>query len=111
VYPKGDRELGVTAGGMALVIEAVLARRFGAAAPRFAQLGKPSPTIFVEAARRLDVPPAQLVMIGDQLETDIAGARAAGMRAALVAGVSRWEARAGDSQVAPHHLLATIDPR
>jgi len=36
-------------------------------------------------------------MIGDQLETDIAGARAAGCDAALLAGVSRWPALERDA--------------
>lgn len=108
VYPKGGGELGLTAGSMALVIEAALARRFRAAPLVFDRLGKPEPHLFLEAAARLGVPPARLVMIGDQLETDIAGARAAGIDAALLAGVSRWEP---DAPVAPTYLLATIDPR
>lgn len=107
VYPKGHGELGVTAGSMALVIEAALARRFHAAPPVFDRLGKPAPHLFLEAAARLGLPPARLVMIGDQLETDVAGARAAGMAAALLAGVSRWDPAAS---IAPTHLLATIDP-
>jgi HAD superfamily hydrolase (TIGR01450 family) len=108
VYPKGDGELGVTAGSMALVIEAALARRFHAAPPVFDRLGKPAPHLFLEASARLGIPQARLVMIGDQLETDVAGARAAGIDAALLAGVSRWDPAA---PVAPTHLLATIDPR
>jgi ribonucleotide monophosphatase NagD (HAD superfamily) len=107
VYPKGGGELGLTAGSMALVIEAALARRFPGAPPAFDRLGKPAPHLFLEAAARLAVPPARLVMIGDQLETDVAGARAAGMDAALLAGVSRWDPAA---PVAPTYLLATIDP-
>ncbi len=107
VYPKGDGELGFTAGSMALVIEAALARRFPGEPPAFDRLGKPAPHLFREAAARLGVAPARLIMIGDQLETDVAGARAAGIDAALVAGVSRWDPAA---PVAPTHLLATIDP-
>jgi HAD superfamily hydrolase (TIGR01450 family) len=107
VYPKGDGELGVTAGAMALVIEAALARRFPGAPPAFDRLGKPAPHLFREAQARLGIPAARLVMIGDQIETDVAGARAAGIDAALVAGVSRWDPAA---PVAPTHLLATIDP-
>jgi HAD superfamily hydrolase (TIGR01450 family) len=107
VYPKGDGELGITAGSMALVIEAALARRFPAERLAFDRLGKPAPHLFLEASARLGVPPARLVMIGDQLETDIAGARAAGIDAALLAGVSRWDPAA---PVAPTYLLATIEP-
>lgn len=107
LYPKGGGELGVTAGSMALVIEAALARRFPGERLVFDRLGKPEPHLFLEGAARLGIAPARLVMIGDQLETDIAGARAAGIDAALLAGVSRWDPAA---PVAPTHLLTTIDP-
>ncbi len=106
-YPKGDGEVGITAGAMALVIEAALARRFPKLALRFTHLGKPEPHLFREAAHRLALPVDQLVMIGDTLETDIAGAHAAGMAAALVAGMSRWDR---DAHIAPTYLLATIEP-
>jgi FMN phosphatase YigB (HAD superfamily) len=49
----------------------VTSRDFGAA--------KPDPTIFQEAARRLGVPLAQTCMVGDRLDTDIAGAIRAGI--------------------------------
>lgn len=104
VYPKGGGELGFTAGAMALLVEAALARRYPAAQLRFDHLGKPEPHLFVEAARRLGIARERLVMVGDQLETDIAGARAAGIDAALLAGVSRWDHRA----LAPTYLLGTI---
>jgi len=108
VYPKGDGEYGFTAGAMALLIEAALARRFPAQHLRFDQLGKPAPHLFAEAQRRLGG--GRAVMIGDQLETDIAGARAAGIDAALLAGVSRWNAEDPASGIAPTYLLATIEP-
>ena len=47
-------------------------------------------------------------MIGDQLETDIAGARAAGIDAALLAGVSRWDPAAAGLRRAT--CSATIAP-
>jgi len=110
IYPKGEAEYGFTAGAMALLIEAALARRFPGRALRFAHLGKPAPYLFAEAQRRLGV--TRVVMVGDQLETDIAGAHAAGISAALVAGVSRWEPTdaAGAVGVAPTYLLASIAP-
>ncbi len=126
VYPKGDGELGFTAGAIALLIEAALDRRFPALRLTFARLGKPEPHLFAHAAGLLGVPPRRLVMIGDQLETDVAGARAAGIDAALLAGVSRWEhARAAGLEantaaldadrprrpfVAPAYLLQSIAP-
>jgi ribonucleotide monophosphatase NagD (HAD superfamily) len=105
VYPKGEGEYGFTAGAMALVIESALARRFPDRDLRFDHLGKPAPHLFIEARRRLGAD--RVVMIGDQLETDIAGAQAAGIDAALLAGVSRWDATSG---ITPTYLLATIEP-
>jgi NagD protein len=47
-------------------------------------IGKPQPTLFQMACERLGKQPADCVMIGDRPDTDIAGALAVGMRAALV---------------------------
>lgn len=107
VFPKGGNEFGFTAGAMALLVEAALARRYPHERLVFDRLGKPEPHLFIEAARRLGIARERLVMIGDQLETDIAGARAAGIATALLAGVSRWDDR---SALAPSYLLATIEP-
>jgi HAD superfamily hydrolase (TIGR01459 family) len=93
VFPRGGGRLGFTAGTMAAMIEAVLARRY-VTPPRFVAVGKPAPAIFAEGQRRLGVT-GPVVMIGDQLETDIAGARAAGLDAALIEGVSVCAAGGG----------------
>ena len=42
---------------------------------------KPNVLLFETAAARLDVPPADIWFIGDRLDTDVAGAKAAGMTA------------------------------
>lgn len=42
---------------------------------------KPDRRAFTEACRRLDVDPAQVLMVGDNYEIDILGARAAGLSA------------------------------
>jgi 4-nitrophenyl phosphatase len=49
-------------------------------------MGKPSPRLLREAMRRIGTRPIQTVMVGDQLETDIAAARAAGTVGVLVQG-------------------------
>ena len=49
---------------------------------------KPDPRIFVEACRRLDLPPSAVVYVGDRLDVDAQGAVAAGLH-----GV--WLDRAG----------------
>jgi 4-nitrophenyl phosphatase len=53
-------------------------------------MGKPQETMFKVAVERLGGHPAHTLMIGDRLDTDIAGAQQAGLRAALVlTGASR----------------------
>ena len=47
-------------------------------------LGKPAAEFFQAAADRLGVPNREILMVGDDLESDIAGAQLAGMQAALV---------------------------
>src|SRR5205085_955114 len=47
-------------------------------------LGKPSPAYFDAACRALDAEPSMAWMVGDDIETDVAGARGVGMRAVLV---------------------------
>jgi putative hydrolase of the HAD superfamily len=45
---------------------------------------KPDPSIFAYAAQQLGAPPAQCLMVGNNLEADIGGAKAAGMGAVWV---------------------------
>ena len=51
---------------------------------RFTRLGKPGPALFAEAERRAGT--RDLVMLGDQLETDILGANRYGIDSVLVGG-------------------------
>lgn len=105
VYPKSPGELGFTAGTIAAMIEAALARRYPAGPPRFARLGKPERHLFDRAVDRLGVARGDVVVLGDQLETDIAGACAAGVDSALVTGVSRWTP---DAVVTPTWLVESL---
>jgi 4-nitrophenyl phosphatase len=55
-------------------------------------IGKPGPTIFREALLRLGAEAGQTAMIGDRLNTDIAGADAAGLvKVMVLSGISRPE--------------------
>lgn len=105
IYPAGPERFGFTAGAAALLLEAALERRLGQPIA-FERLGKPHRPIFAEAVRRAGS--ARLLMVGDQLETDIAGALGAGLDAALlVTGISTWRAdRAGPR---PTYLLERLD--
>jgi putative hydrolase of the HAD superfamily len=52
---------------------------------------KPSPDVFLEAARRLGLAPAEILHVGDSMEADVRGARAAGFHSVLL---KRGSARA-----------------
>ncbi len=47
-------------------------------------LGKPAAEFFLAAAAHLKLPPGDVVMIGDDIHTDIGGAQAAGLQGAMV---------------------------
>ena len=47
-------------------------------------MGKPAREFFLQAANMLGLPPAELLMVGDDLQADAVGARRVGLRAALV---------------------------
>ena len=51
---------------------------------------KPHPTIFLSALKRLEVKPADAVMIGDSIEDDVEGAKAVGMRGFLLDRENRY---------------------
>ncbi len=107
VYPKATGEYGITAGAMAVLIETVLARLLPGANLLFDRLGKPAPHLMQAAAKHLKLDDRRVVMIGDQLETDVAGALAAGIDVALLDGISRWDPK---SAIVPTYLLARIEP-
>lgn len=90
VYPKAPGQMGLAAGSVASLIEQALQHRFGDAAPQFVRLGKPHLPIFTAGMEQLAVAdPRRVVMIGDQLQTDILGAQEAGIDSVLVGtGVS-----------------------
>jgi HAD superfamily hydrolase (TIGR01509 family) len=57
--------------------------------------GKPHPAPYQRALAELDLAPHEAIFIGDREETDIAGARAAGMRAVLLERTGRARDRSG----------------
>ncbi len=113
LFLRGDRLYGVTSGAIAAMIEAVLALRVAAPAapPRFLALGKPHLPMFEAAVRRLPaVEKRRLVMVGDQLVTDIAGANAFGIDSVFVeSGVGRFDPGCAGA-VRPTWVMAGVDP-
>lgn len=88
IFPRAPGQYGITAGALAAMIEAVLRERYPRNSYQFVRLGKPYAPIFEEAARRAGS--RKLLMIGDQLRTDILGARRFGIDSLLVlSGISK----------------------
>ena len=72
------------ADGISLDVAPFVAALENASGRKALVLGKPAAEFFQAAADRLDVPDREVLMVGDDIETDIAGAQLAGMQAALV---------------------------
>ena len=105
IYPKRPGEYGIAAGSMAKMIEDAIALRFtGQVDATFDRLGKPYRAIFEAAERRLGT--RDLVMVGDQLATDVRGARDFGITAGLVTwGLTGALPPDLDPAVAPTHRV------
>ena len=96
---SGDAEVSeaLERAGIRRFIDAlVTSRDFGRA--------KPDPAIYTEGARRLGVPLISTCMIGDRLDTDIAGALNAGIAAVWLRHPGA-EAVAG---IAPTHVISRL---
>ena len=72
--------------------------------------GKPEPIFFLDLCARLGVTPSRCVLIGDNIESDIAGARRVGMTSILVlSGVAREaDLAAGHHSHRPDHVVASL---
>ena len=56
-----------------------------------AEAGKPKPHAYLSACERLGARPVETAAVGDQLMTDVIGAKRAGLRAVLVNPIGRRE--------------------
>ena len=93
---SGDAELldALEKAGIRGLIDAlVTSRDFGTA--------KPDPAIYAEGARRLGVPLVETLMVGDRLDTDVAGALNAGIAAVWL----RHPGAIAIPGIAPTHVI------
>lgn len=72
------------ADGISLDVAPFVAALENATGRKALVLGKPAAEFFQAAADRIGVPNREVLMVGDDIESDIAGAQSAGMQAALV---------------------------
>jgi len=108
LFPKGGQAFGFGAGSIAGMFEAALALRYPhPGAPAFVRLGKPEIGLFEEAYSRTQT--RNMVMIGDQLETDIRGALAFGIDAAWIeTGVTAGGTPRIPPDLQPTYRLASL---
>jgi HAD superfamily hydrolase (TIGR01450 family) len=85
VTPNVDPRLPIEDGDFLPGCGAIVAAVSAAAGVTPVVVGKPEPPLFRIALRRLAVSPAQAAMVGDSLESDVAGGRGVGMRTVLYA--------------------------
>ncbi len=107
IYPEGNG-FGFASGSVALIFESALALRYPDRPDlRFTRLGKPQPAIFEEALRRGGT--MDMVMIGDQIETDIKGANDFGIASALIStGVSDYDVSSLPESERPTYLIESL---
>jgi HAD superfamily hydrolase (TIGR01450 family) len=96
VTPNVDPRLPLEDGDFLPGCGAIVAAVAAAAGVAPVVVGKPEPPLFRIALRRLGVAPHESAMVGDSVTSDIAGARAVGMRTVLYAPEG---AVAGDADV------------
>lgn len=109
IYPKADQNFGIASGSIALILEAALQRRYPDRPElRFTRLGKPHAAIFNEALKRSGT--RDMVMIGDQLETDIRGAVEFGLDSALVdTGIAILNSNNFENSLTPTYYLTGLE--
>lgn len=109
IYPRGNDRFGVTSGGVAWLLEHSLGLLHPTLRPTFVRVGKPSRIIFSKALQ-MTKDLGRVVMLGDQLATDIVGARAIGIDSALVlTGLTRSvDVQVDDPEVCPTWVVSDL---
>ncbi len=107
IYPYSPGRYGITAGSVAVMMEAVLRERYLGHGVAFVRLGKPHAPIFEEASRLAGT--RDMILFGDQLHTDVLGARRFGIDSVLVlSGVTRRSPRDLPEEMAPTYVLESL---
>lgn len=107
IYPQGAG-VGLTAGALAVLIEAVLAQRYPHRGDiRFTVLGKPQPALIEAGLARVGTRKA--LLLGDQRSTDIRAARAVGIDSVLLlSGVTTALDTDSSAEDAPTYVLQNL---
>lgn len=71
-------------------------------------LGKPAVAFFREAVHLLGVEPAETIMVGDDIKSDIGGAQEAGLQGVLLR-TGKFRPRDLEGEVRPHAVLDSVE--
>ena len=71
-------------------------------------IGKPSQSFFHMALESLNLPASEVAMIGDDIETDVGGGKAAGLKGILVQTGKYREGCVEQSEITPDHILPSF---
>ena len=82
IYPKSSTKVGITAGMIAKIITEGLRAQYNTPDIKLWELGKPNTFIFEQALKRFSS--SNVLMVGDQINTDILGAQQAGIDSLLL---------------------------
>jgi HAD superfamily hydrolase (TIGR01459 family) len=103
-------DLDVIRGGRRVICAGALGERYAELGGQVRMVGKPDPAIYARAFRLLGVrDPARILMVGDSLRTDVAGATGVGMPAAWVLGGIHGEALHDGQRYDPARVRAAAD--
>lgn len=97
-----------TLSGLRLDIGAFVAGLEYAAGVEATIIGKPSPAFFQAAIQELQCPVATIVMVGDDIDSDVGGAQRCGMRGFLVRTGKYRQDYAAASPVVPDAVLDSV---
>lgn len=97
-----------TDAGITLDLGAIVAGLEYAAGVEATLVGKPARTMFDSALSDIGLAPFDVIMIGDDIHNDIAGAQAAGIHAVLVRTGKYREDKVADSRVEPDAVVDSI---
>lgn len=93
--------------GISLDVAPFVAALENAAGRKALVFGKPAAAFFNAAATRLGIPNSDILMVGDDIESDIAGAQGAGMLTALVR-TGKFRETDLDGPVKPDMMLDSV---
>ena len=107
IYPDKEGSYGITSGMVALILEKAFQLRYPGEQPIIHRLGKPYMTIFDHAKKLFKA--SKMVMIGDQIATDIKGANNAGIDSVLInTGINSIYCKQTISTVRPTYILKNL---